>query len=61
MLDRKKREKGLDEIEFEALKFTQRKLHGSRRLSGGELLDLLDSSAYAAEVRRRRRSTGRGA
>jgi len=56
-----RREKGLDEIEFEALKRTKKKIYGARKPSGRELLDLMDSKAYAAEVRRRRRPVGRGA
>jgi len=56
-----RREKGLDEIEFEALKRTKKKVYGPRKPTGAELLDLLDSKAYAAEVRRRRRPAGREA
>ena len=59
---RRKREKGLDEIEFEALKRTKQRVYGSQHPSGRELLDLLESRQFKGEVRRQRiRSEGRAA
>ena len=60
--DRRRREKGLDEIEFESLKRAKKKVYGDRKPSGAELLDLLDSRFFKGEVRRRRiRNEGRAA
>ena len=62
MAGRKRREKSLDEIEFEALKKTKKKVYGTRKPSGSELLELLESRYFKVEVLRRRiRNEGRAA
>jgi len=59
---RKKRDPGLDEIEFLALKVTKQKIYGSQHPSGRELLELLDSRQFKGEVRWQRiRAEGRAA